>query len=64
MARKCFLGLGIVVLLASGAFSNITSMVGLFPVVGIPLSLVSHGGTALLISLLEIGILLNISKYS
>ncbi len=56
------LAAGIVSLIAAGAFVNIASMVGLLPIVGVPLSFVSHGGTALLATLLEIGILLNISK--
>lgn len=59
-----FLGIGLVSLITVGAFFNIASMVGLAPVVGVPLSLFSHGGTALLVTLFEIGILLNISKYA
>jgi cell division protein FtsW len=37
-------------------------MVGLFPVAGLTLTFVSHGGTALLVSLVSVGIVLNISK--
>ncbi len=55
--------LGIVILIISQAFINIASMLGVFPLSGIPLPFVSHGGTALLMTLAEVGILLNISKY-
>jgi cell division protein FtsW len=53
---------GIVILIVSQAFINIGAMLGVLPLTGIPLPFVSHGGTALLITLAEIGIILNISK--
>jgi len=53
---------GIVILITSQAFINISSMVGVIPLSGVPLPFVSHGGTALFVNLLEIGIILNISK--
>jgi cell division protein FtsW len=57
-------------LLASGIVSiiliqttlNIGSMLGILPLTGVPLPLVSHGGTALMVALFELGVLLNISK--
>ena len=42
---------------------NIASMLGIIPLSGLPLAFVSHGGTALVITLAEAGILLNISRY-
>ena len=54
---------GIVILIVSGSFVNISSMLGLIPVSGVPLIFISHGGTALFIALIEVGIILNISKY-
>lgn len=57
------LALGIVILIISQSFINIASMLALFPLSGTPLVFVSQGGTALLIALLEVGILLNISRY-
>ncbi len=56
------LGIGIVVIILSQATLNISSMIGLTPLTGVPLPFVSHGGTALMVSLFEIGVLLNISK--
>ncbi len=54
---------GIVILFGAQSLLNIASIVGLFPLTGVPLVFVSQGGTSLLISLAAIGIILNISKY-
>lgn len=53
---------GIVILIIGQSFMNIASIVGLIPLSGLPLIFVSHGGTALAISLAEIGILLSVSR--
>ena len=58
------LGVGISAYLASEAFINIASMLGMAPLTGIPLTFISQGGSAMLFSLLSAGILLNISKHS
>ena len=55
--------LGTVILIVSQSFLNIGAMLELFPLSGIPILFVSQGGTALLFTLFEIGIILNISKY-
>ena len=57
------LSIGIVILIGASAFMNIGSMLAILPLSGLPLAFVSHGGTALVITLLEAGILLNISRY-
>jgi cell division protein FtsW len=54
---------GIVTLIIVESFMNIASMLGIIPLSGMPLLFISHGGTALVITLAEAGILLNISKY-
>jgi len=54
---------GIVIMIVFQAFINIASMLGVFPLTGIPLPFVSHGGTALMITLAEMGVVLNISRY-
>jgi cell division protein FtsW len=41
---------------------NISSMVGLLPITGIPLPFFSYGGTAIIVELIGVGILLNISQ--
>jgi cell division protein FtsW len=43
---------------------NISVVLGLAPTKGIPLPLVSAGGSSLLINLLAVGVLLNISQHS
>jgi cell division protein FtsW len=58
------LALGIVILIVSQAFVNIGGMLGVLPLTGIPLPFVSHGGTALFITLVEAGIIMNISRNS
>lgn len=54
---------GIVATIIAGSFINISSMLGIIPLSGIPLIFMSHGGTALFITLAAVGILLNISRY-
>lgn len=53
---------GIVVLITAQSFLNIGAMLALLPLSGLPLVFVSHGGTALLVSLGAAGILLSISR--
>lgn len=55
---------GIVILITVQSFMHIASIVGVFPLTGVPLVFMSHGGTALMIYLMAIGIVLNISKFS
>ena len=55
---------GIVILITGQAFLNIGSMLNVFPLTGVPLPFVSHGGTALIFSFIAVGIVLNISRYS
>ena len=54
---------GIVILVVTQAFINIASMIGVFPLTGVPLPFVSHGGSALFAVLVGVGIVLNISRY-
>jgi len=54
---------GFMTLIVIQAFLNIASMIGIFPLSGLPLPFVSHGGTALLTTLATVGIILNVSKY-
>ncbi len=54
---------GIVILIITGSFINIASMLGIIPLSGTPLLFVSHGGSALFLAFAEVGIILNISKY-
>lgn len=55
---------GIGLWLVTQAVVNIGAMLALVPLTGIPLPFISFGGTNLLVSLVAVGILLNISKYT
>lgn len=55
---------GITSWLAIQAFVNLAAMVALVPLTGIPLPLISYGGSSLVITLISLGILLNISRYN
>jgi cell division protein FtsW len=59
-----FLALGITMMLVLQALVNISVVLGLMPTKGIPLPLVSNGGSSMLINLLAVGVLLNISQHS
>jgi len=56
------LGGGIIGSLALQVFINLAAMVALVPLTGVPLPLISYGGSSLITHLAGIGILLNISR--
>jgi len=58
------LGIGIIILIVSQSYINISALIGVIPLTGVPLVFISQGGTALIMALIEAGILLSISKYS
>jgi cell division protein FtsW len=58
-----FVALGLTSMIVVQAFVNMSVVLGLMPTKGIPLPLVSAGGSSLLISLLGMGVLLNISQH-
>jgi cell division protein FtsW len=59
-----FLSLGITISLALQAAINIAVVTGSIPTKGLPLPFISTGGSSILLSMLAIGILLNIAKQS
>ncbi len=59
-----FLGIGLTAMVVCQAFVNISVVLSLLPTKGIPLPLVSSGGSSLLVSLVSVGVLLNISQHS
>ncbi len=54
---------GIVILIVLQSFMHIASTTGVFPLTGVPLVFMSHGGTSLMIYLIATGIVLQISKF-
>ena len=59
-----FLALGLTMMVAIQGFVNMSVVLGLVPTKGIPLPFVSSGGSSLLVSLLGMGILLNVSQHA
>jgi cell division protein FtsW len=59
-----FLAVGLTTMMVVQALFNISVVLGLVPTKGIPLPFVSSGGSSLLISLLGMGILLNVSQHT
>lgn len=55
---------GIMVWLLWQTFVNIGAMVGIMPLTGVPLPFVSHGGSAMLVMLVAMGIVLSVSRSS
>ncbi|MEX2147853.1 MAG: rod shape-determining protein RodA [Candidatus Rokuibacteriota bacterium] len=52
--------LGVTALFATQVIVNVGMVTGLLPVVGIPLPLMSYGGTSMLVSLMTLGLLLSV----
>lgn len=59
-----FLALGLTTMISVQAFFNISVVLGLLPTKGIPLPFVSFGGSSLLVSMIGMGILLNVSQHA
>jgi len=59
-----FLALGITHLIVLQALVNMCVCLGLLPTKGLPLPLISYGGSSLLISMVAMGLLLNVSQHS
>lgn len=69
IARQCkdlfgkFLVSGIIFQLSFQTLLNLMVVVGLIPVTGVTLPFLSYGGSSLLITLISMGVILNVSKY-
>jgi cell division protein FtsW len=57
-----YLAVGITSMVVLQAFLNISVVLGMMPTKGIPLPLVSYGGSSLFVTLACVGVLLNITK--
>jgi len=57
-----FLAIGITSMVVVQAFINISVVLGLMPTKGIPLPLVSYGGSSLFVTLACVGVLLNVTR--
>lgn len=61
---SCLVATGITTLIAIEVIINIAVVTSSMPVTGMPLPFFSYGGTALLLHMVAMGIMLNISRYS
>jgi cell division protein FtsW len=59
-----FIATGLTTMLCAQALINMSVVLRMMPTKGIPLPLVSFGGSSLLVSLLAVGMLLNISQHA
>ena len=59
-----YLGIGLASWYGLQSLINIGAMLGVLPLTGVPLPLVSHGGSAMVALLLGLGILINISRHN
>ena len=70
IANKCdkdfpaLMAIGIALLIVAQALVNMMVAVGLFPVTGQPLPLISRGGTSTIINCVYVGIILSVSRYN
>lgn len=55
------LAVGVVALVSGQAVINLAAVLGLAPLTGIPLPFISYGGSSLVVTLLAVGVLLNIA---
>ncbi|PLR87214.1 rod shape-determining protein RodA [Bacillus sp. V33-4] len=58
---ECLIAAGVISMLTFHIFENIGMVIGLVPITGIPLPLLSYGGSSILGSLLALSLILNIS---
>lgn len=57
-----YLAFGISVMLATQALINFAVVTGMVPTKGLPLPFISYGGSSLIVSMIAIGLLLNVSR--
>ncbi|MDQ7096837.1 putative lipid II flippase FtsW [Desulfosporosinus sp. PR] len=69
VVRQCpdrfgrLLGFGLISSLAIQTTINLSVVTGVLPVTGITLPLISYGGSSLVITLIELGLILNVTRY-
>jgi cell division protein FtsW len=59
-----YLALGITTMIVFQAFMNLSVVLGLIPNKGIPLPMISSGGSSLVSTLASLGILMNVSEHA
>lgn len=70
IARKCndafgsLLAIGISAMIGIQTFINVGGVTGVIPITGVPLPLVSYGGSSLMIFMVSLGVLVNVSMFT
>jgi cell division protein FtsW len=59
-----YLALGVTIVVVVQGFVNMSVVVGMMPTKGIPLPMISYGGSSLLSTLALLGILMNVSEHA
>ena len=59
-----YLALGVTVVIVVQGFINMSVVLGMMPTKGIPLPMISYGGSSLLSTLALLGILMNVSEHA
>ncbi|MFA6017597.1 MAG: putative lipid II flippase FtsW [Patescibacteria group bacterium] len=59
-----YLATGVMCWIGAQTIVNIGAMVGILPITGVPLPLVSYGGTALAVTLTALGVVVNVSAHA
>ena len=59
-----YLAAGLTLSVVLQAFINMSVVLGLMPAKGIPLPLISAGGTSLVLTLLSLGLVMNVSQHA
>lgn len=54
---------GVIIMITAQSFMNIASIVGVFPLTGVPLVFMSQGGTSFMLDLFVVGVVFQISKF-
>ena len=59
-----FLAAGLTLQIVLQALLNVSVVLGLLPTKGIPLPFISAGGSSLVITLMSVGLILNVSQHA
>ena len=59
-----YLALGVTVMVVVQGFMNMSVVLGMMPTKGIPLPMISYGGSCLVSTLASLGMLMNVSEHA
>ena len=59
-----YLALGLTAVVVIQGFINMSVVLGMLPTKGIPLPMISYGGSSLMCTLASLGVLMNVSEHA